>query len=192
MPNVAYFKRIFSIASTILTVINIWTIDEFSSKDLTLVMFIASNLLIIFRIEFASNYNTRLMQNFRKFCSGFLIIFMFILIFDEGKSFNVFSPIIIVNSVYTGVACFTCFYCIFLSSRLTTHDELNKSLATSIDTTFNIINKEAIKLRDDIEENGGWTEFLKTDIGRQFAQAVKIYTQSQKLLETTIKGNGDD
>ena len=52
-----------------------------------------------------------------------------------------------------------------------------KSLATSINTTFNIINEEAINLRDDIERNGGWIEFLKTDIGRQFAEAIKVNTR---------------
>lgn len=179
MPNTAYFKRVFSIASEILTIINIWTVDSFSSKDLTLAMFIASNLLTIFGIEFASEFNTEKIQNLRKFCSGFLIIFMFILIFDEGKNFVNVMPSIIGNIIYTVVAIFTCLYCMFLSTRLTTHDELNKSVATSIDTTFNIINKEAEKLRDDIETNGGWSEFLKTNIGQEFAQAVKENTKSK-------------
>lgn len=88
-------------------------------------------------------------------------------------------PSIIGNIIYTVVAIFTCLYCMFLSTRLTTHDELNKSVATSIDTTFNIINKEAEKLRDDIETNGGWSEFLKTNIGQEFAQAVKENTKSK-------------
>ena len=41
------------------------------------------------------------------------------------------------------------------------------------------INKEAEKLRDDIETNGGWSEFLKTNIGQEFAQAVKENTKSK-------------
>ena len=179
MPNTAYFKRIFSIATAILTVINIWSIDQFSGKDLTLAMFIASNLLTIFGVEFDSTSNTKGMQRFRKIASGFLIIFMFVLIFDEGKNLTTNFSNNILNCIYTGIAIFTCLYCIFLSSHLTTHDELNKSLATSIDTTFNIINKEAVKLRNDIEENGGWSEFLKTDIGQQFAQAIKENTKSK-------------
>ncbi|KAA8791819.1 hypothetical protein [Lactobacillus crispatus] len=177
MPNTAFFKRIFSIASTILTCINIWTTKEFSGKDLTIVMFIISNLLTVFGVEFNSKSNTKNMQNIRKLCSGFLIIFSFVLVFDEGKNITrIVSPVII-NIVYSIVTVGTCLYCIFLSIHLTTHDDLNKSLATSINTTFNIINEEAINLRDDIERNGGWIEFLKTDIGRQFAEAIKVNTR---------------
>lgn len=179
MPNTAYFKRMFSIASAILVCINIWTAEDLAGKDLTLVMFIISNLLTIFGIEFDSQSNTSKMQIFRKICSGILIIFSFVLIFDEGKSFSLFITESVINMIYTVVCIFTCMYIMFLSMHLTTHDELNKSLATSIDTTFNIINKEAEKLRSDIEQNGGWNEFLKTEIGKQFAYAIKENTKKK-------------
>lgn len=162
-----------------MTVINIWSTEIFATKDLTLVMFIISNLLTIFGIEFDSDSNTKGMQKFRKISSGGLLIFVLLLIIDEGKNLTSTLSEIILNVLYTVVVIYVAWYCIFLSGHLDSHDGLNKSLATSIDTTFNIINQEAVKLRKDIEENGGWTEFLKTDIGKEFAQAIKENTKSK-------------
>ena len=70
-------------------------------------------------------------------------------------------------------------YCITIASFSLTQKELEVQIRKSARMLSDNFEKAAEEFSKDIDDNGGWSEFIKTDVGQQFAKAAKKYSKSK-------------
>src|SRR5699024_1489409 len=169
----------FSFVSFVLFIINISNNKTTSADELVLLMFMISNVLTVFGLTLKERWNHSYIKQIRKvteyliFISAFLVIIDLAVKLTQGWSHNVIFWIAFVIAMITWV------YCITIASFSLTQKELEVQIRKSARMLSDNFEKAAEEFSKDIDDNGGWSEFIKTDVGQQFAKAAKKYSKSK-------------
>jgi len=168
------YKRVFQICSFILILINITKIEDRNSIELSVIMFLVSNLIAIQGLHLKEKYLKNNIQYIRKSFEYIIWIFAFILFVDEAQQITVYINNQIFRIImYLGVI-ITFAYCLYLTfftlSEKETEDLIKREIEKA-STNFDDAIQEVVKY---VNENGGWSNFIKTPIGQQFAVSVKM------------------
>ncbi|MEE6638571.1 hypothetical protein PS376_03265 [Limosilactobacillus pontis] len=123
------FKRIFSIATAILTIINIFKISSISSIDLTILMFLLSNMLAITGLTLRKKWEKGVVRKIRLLSEYAIWIIAVIVLFDDSNSIiSANVTLLTLRRIYTVVVIYTCTYCVCITAFAITQAELEKSI----------------------------------------------------------------
>lgn len=168
------YKRILQIFSFILILINIHKIEERNSIELSVIMFLVSNLIAVQGLHLKERYLKNNIKYIRKFFEYIIWIFAFILVVDEAQQLTVYINNQIFRIImYLGVI-ITFAYCLCLTFLTLSEKETEDLIKREIEkasANFDDAIQEVVKY---VNENGGWSNFIKTPIGQQFAASVKM------------------
>ncbi|MCR1915427.1 hypothetical protein E5350_08295 [Lactobacillus johnsonii] len=168
------YKRVFQICSFILILINITKIEDRNSIELSVIMFLVSNLITVQGLHLKERYLKNKIKYIRKAFEYIIWIFAFILFVDESQQLTVYINnqifrIIMYSGVIIGFAYCLCLTFLTLSEKGT--EDLIKREIEKASVNFDDAIQEVVKY---VNENGGWSNFIKTPIGQQFAASVKM------------------
>ncbi|MEH1000618.1 hypothetical protein [Limosilactobacillus reuteri] len=140
------FKRIFSIATAILTVINIFSITSISSIDLTILMFLVSNMLAITGLRLRKRWEKGFVRKLRLFSEYAIWIVAVIVLFDDSNGIlSKHITLLDLRGIYTVVVSYTCLYCVFITAFATTRMELEESIKQASKETGKKLSKNKKK-----------------------------------------------
>lgn len=171
------FKRIYQIAAFILIVVNIYKGQSKNTIELTTVMYIISNMLTVQGIRIRDKYQSKQNNRIRKTIEYFIWISGFILFIDEAQNFN--WDLNILKGFIWFIIVVTFLYCIVLTFISLTEKEAEAEIRTEVKelySNFDVALKEVVKA---VNEQGGWNKFIKTKIGQQFAESVRMKTNKK-------------
>lgn len=143
------FKRIFSIATAILTIINIFGINSVSSIDLTILMFLVSNMLAITGLRLRKRWQKGFVRKIRLFSEYAIWIVGVIVLFDDSNGIlSTHMTLLSLRQLYTIVVIYTCLYCVCITAFATVRPEIEKSIKqASKETGKKIYNDRKRKLK---------------------------------------------
>ncbi len=123
------FKRIFSIATAILTVVNIFNIKSISSIDLTVAMFLLSNMLTITGLLLQEKWQKGVVKKIRLASEYAIWLVIVVIIIDDGVGIlSKHIALLNLRRLYTFVVIYTCLYCVCITAFSVTQAELDKSI----------------------------------------------------------------
>lgn len=165
------FKRLLTIASTICMFFNIFKLEERGSLDLTMLMYIMSNFIAMSGNKVRQYMQTNKMTKIRKTVEYVIIISgVWILIDCSGNR-------LLRNSVWNFVCMIILtivfLYCLTITFVTVSDEELEDAIKKSASEMAKGFDEETEKFSQKIDNLGGWNSFLNTDVGREFAKAVK-------------------
>lgn len=169
------FKRIYSFATLILTAINIWKSTNISSIDLTTLMFMVSNMLAISGIELQKRWKKqKKVKCIRKSFEYFIWLSIVIVLFDDSYHIlSSFLSLIAFKYLYIALVSVVAVYCITILAFAVSQQELEDSVKDVTHILSKHFDEAAKAFSKEIDDRGGWSEFIKTDVGRDFAESVK-------------------
>lgn len=136
------FKRIFSIATALLTVINIFSITSISSIDLTILMFLVSNMLAITGMRLRKRWEKGFVRKVRLFSEYSIWIMGVVILFDDSNGIlSTHITLLELRRLYTAVVIYTCLYCVCITAFATTRMELEESIKQASKETGKKISK---------------------------------------------------
>lgn len=170
------FKRIFSFATLFLTIISIWKSNDTSSIDLTVLMFIVSNMLAVSGVELQEKWKKlKEIKVIRKALEYFIWLSLVVIIFDDSNHiFSTFLSLVLFKWLYTVIVVIVAIYCIVIVAFAVSQQDLEKSIKQATKVLSDNFEDAAKEFSKEIDDKGGWSEFIKTDVGRQFANSVKL------------------
>lgn len=174
MYNLSDFKRIYSIASLMLAGYNIFDLQKSSSIDLIVLMFMVSNMLTVVGAKFSKRWNTKRSNIIRKIIEYAIAILFFAILIDDSNSILInYVSLRTYRIIYFIILLSTFLYCIIVSFLLVNQQELEKEIKESAKTLVKSFDDAVKQFSNEVDDLGGWSEFIKTDVGHQFAEEVK-------------------
>ncbi|MBD8087276.1 hypothetical protein HUK49_04805 [Limosilactobacillus sp. c11Ua_112_M] len=168
------FKRIYSIASLMLAGYNIFDLQKSSSIDLIVLMFMVSNILTVVGAKFSKRWNTKRNNRIRKFIEYTIAVLFFAILIDDSNSILInYVSLTTYRIIYFLILLSTFLYCIIISFFLVNQQELEKEIKESAKTLVKSFDDAVKQFSNEVDDLGGWSEFIKTDVGHQFAEEVK-------------------
>ena len=143
--------------------------------DIIVLMFLLSNMLTIAGLRLKDSFNQKIGKIFMDVFSLSIIGLIFDCAFKYSKNISlVHYKIICVFLIIVMTIYFLIVYSFSLTNK-EVEEQIKKSVAEISQTFEQTVNE----LSKQIDEMGGWQEFLKTDIGRQMAKEVKKNSASK-------------
>ncbi|MBB1095180.1 hypothetical protein LTY36_01150 [Limosilactobacillus agrestis] len=181
------FKRLLSIASGLSAILSICYMKGTSSNanaDLITLMFLLSNLLTIAGLKLRDSFNKKIGRIFIYIfsLSGVVLLFDCAFNYTEFLSKNLYKVLCILLIV-SMTAFFIRIYA-FSKSDEEIQEEIKKSIS-EVSKTFEETVEEFTK---QIDEMGGWKEFVNTAMGRQMAREIKKYSTPKTPRDHKRKG----
>ncbi|CAM2858015.1 hypothetical protein FRFR103141_06325 [Fructilactobacillus fructivorans] len=173
--NLTDFKRLFIMASLIIAVLNILKLNKRSTIDLTGMMFLISNYITIMGFKLKQKYNDkRIPTLICKIVDDIIILSFFITMMDTSFPY---IPQNYWKNILIGVLILSASYYIIVSFFVMNNEEIKQLIDETTNKFAKEFDKQIKQVSQEIDDMGGWSEFVKTDVGRQWASAVKEASQ---------------
>lgn len=173
------YKRVFQICSFLLILVNIYKIENRNSIELSVIMFMISSFMTVQGVRLRKAYNNKIIRYIRKICEYSIWIIAFILFVDEAQNFTISINNQIFKNIIYIIVSFTFLYCILLTFFTMSNEEVEELIKKQVEKAainFDDAIQEVVKY---VNENGGWSKFIKTTIGQQFANSVKMRSRDK-------------
>lgn len=108
---------------------NIFKINSVSSIDLTILMFLVSNMLAITGLRLRKKWEKGFVRKIRLFSEYAIWITGVIVLFDDSNGIlSTHMTLLCLRQLYTFVVSYTCLYCVCITAFATTRPEIEEHI----------------------------------------------------------------